>query len=102
MSSGRGAFGASVIVTLLVCWPHKSLRSIGLLGCLSPRKDFPIYSGMDRTVIDTYHLGSTPQTIVVSRSGAVVTAWNGAYLGVTRAAIEHFFKASLPVNNGLD
>jgi len=58
--------------------------------------EFPVYSGLSRSAIDAYRLGTTPETIVVSPNGAVLGSWDGAYTAGTKAALESFLAISLP------
>ena len=58
--------------------------------------DFPVYSGLSPSAMDSYRLGTTPETIVVSPNGAVLGTWDGAYTAGTKAALERFFAISLP------
>lgn len=56
----------------------------------------PLYTGISEEARNAYKIGGTPQTIVVSPQGIVVSNWNGAYLGKQKEAIEKFFKVDLP------
>ena len=58
---------------------------------------FPVYSGLSPSMIKTYRLGSTPETIVVSPKGVVLGSWNGAYVGGTKAAVERFSQSVFPI-----
>jgi hypothetical protein len=58
-----------------------------------------VYSGLSRSAIAAYRLGTTPETIVVSARGVGLGTWDGAYTAGTRAALEHFFAVSLPVSS---
>jgi hypothetical protein len=62
--------------------------------------DFPIYTGLPASAITAYRLQTTPETIVVSRSGRVVTSWNGAYIGIRKSLIERFFSIQFPQPRG--
>lgn len=57
---------------------------------------FPIASGIAAETRDSYHLGGTPQTILVSPSGTVLHTWSGVYSGRQAADIESFFGVRLP------
>jgi peroxiredoxin len=56
----------------------------------------PVYSGLSGETVKTYKLGSTPQTIVISREGKVLQDWVGAYVGDQKSQIEAFFHVTLP------
>jgi len=57
---------------------------------------FPVYSDPMPTVVSAYHLGGTPQTIVISPDGKVVKSWYGAYVGPAQVEVETFFAIHLP------
>jgi hypothetical protein len=57
---------------------------------------FPVYSGLSHSTIETYHLATTPETIVISPTGEVLGDWQGAYTGATKTAVERFFNISFP------
>lgn len=61
----------------------------------SAHPTFPVYATRSEES-GPYHLGSTPETIVVSSQGAILAAWNGAYTGTTKTAVEGFFSVQLP------
>lgn len=46
--------------------------------------------------ISDLKLGTTPETIVVSRDGLVLRDWRGAYTGATKQQMEEFFSMGLP------
>ena len=72
-----------------------SLSSKGLADFVqSHAMTFPVYSGLTPALIATYHLGTTPETVVISPSGNVRGSWNGAYVGGTKTAVERFFSLS--------
>jgi hypothetical protein len=76
-----------------------SLSDIGLAEFVAQgRLPFPIYrpSQEGRASLG---LGSTPETIVVSRNGTVLKAWLGAYASPRLRDVEGFFRVKLP---GLD
>jgi peroxiredoxin len=56
----------------------------------------PVYSGLSPETLNTYKLGGTPQTIVISPEGKVLKDWAGAYFGDQKSQIEAFFHVSLP------
>lgn len=56
---------------------------------------FPVYSSLSRDSLAPYHLGITPETIVISPNGIVDRSWDGAYVGTLQHAIEKFFSISL-------
>lgn len=43
-----------------------------------------------------YHLGATPQTVVVDRRGSVLVDWIGAYNAALLGPVSSFFGATLP------
>ena len=53
--------------------------------------NFPVYDDLTPAAIATYHLGSTPETIVVSPAGRVLKSWSGAFVGDTKNSVERFF-----------
>jgi peroxiredoxin len=59
------------------------------LGC-------PVYFNPAEESLREYKLGSTPQTIVVSREGKVLKNWVGAYAGPQQTEVEQFFGITLP------
>lgn len=58
--------------------------------------DLPVYFNPSDEAAREYKLGSTPQTIVISREGKVLKNWLGAYTGPQQAEVEEFFGVSLP------
>lgn len=56
----------------------------------------PIYADIRSDVRDIYHLGGTPDTIVVSPAGKVLKVWHGAYQADTKRDIERFLQVHLP------
>jgi peroxiredoxin len=58
--------------------------------------DLPVYFNPSVEATREYKLGSTPQTIVISRDGKVLKNWLGAYAGPQQAEVEEFFGVSLP------
>ena len=57
---------------------------------------FPVYFVNSKDQIRDLGLFVTPQTIVVSRSGAVEGTWQGAYSDLNKKEIEQFFRIKLP------
>jgi len=81
----------------------KGLRFIGIsldgevLNYLDRVKlDFPVYVSPAANTIQTYKLGRTPETLVVSADGRLVRHWSGAYDGRSRAEIETWLGRPLP------
>ncbi|HSR67287.1 MAG TPA: TlpA disulfide reductase family protein [Acidobacteriota bacterium] len=58
--------------------------------------DFPVLVDMPEFVMESYKLGGTPRTIVVSGDGEVIKAWSGAYAAGLKAEIEAYFGVELP------
>ncbi len=58
--------------------------------------NFPVYWGVSADAARVYHFGGTPQTVVVSPTGAVVHAWAGAYAAKQQKDVERYFALSLP------
>ena len=74
-----------------------SLTDQGLAQYVSKNSlRLPVYSGLSPDTLKAYKLGSTPQTIVISREGKVLQDWAGAYVGDQKAQVEAFFHVSLP------
>lgn len=74
-----------------------SLTENGLKDYLNQNKiDFPVYLNPDEQSKQEYHLGSTPETIVISQDGTVLENWVGAYAGAQQAEVERFFGVKLP------
>jgi len=57
---------------------------------------FPVIYEVPSDLQMVYHLGATPQTILVSPEGAVLRVWGGAYQGDLAREIESFFHVRLP------
>ena len=57
---------------------------------------FPVYTRLNVETVQSYKLGGTPQTIVISGDGHVQKNWMGAYLGATKTEVETFFGTKLP------
>jgi hypothetical protein len=69
-----------------------SLTSAGLSEVAKAEYEgIPTFWNPDRALMERLHLGATPETIVVSKSGAVEASWTGVYTGTTRRAIEALF-----------
>jgi hypothetical protein len=63
----------------------------------------PILVGVSKEAIDEYHMGGTPQTLVVSPDGMVTDVWMGAYIDTQkRAEIESVLGVTLPPLSDLD
>ena len=60
------------------------------------RLGLPVYTDIPREAGESYRMGSTPQTIVVSPQGQVIQNWVGAYVGDDKSQIEAYFKVTLP------
>ena len=74
-----------------------SLSSDGLQKYLSDSGlSFPVYADISMSTRSAYHLGGTPDTIVVSSDGTVMKHWQGAYVGSTKKAMESYFNVTLP------
>lgn len=56
----------------------------------------PIVTNIDSQLVDTYRLGVTPQTIVVSTDGVVQRNWRGAYKDDYQRQMQEYFQISLP------
>jgi hypothetical protein len=56
----------------------------------------PVYLDLSLETLETYKLGSTPQTIVISPEGKVLQNWMGAHAGDQKAQIEALFHVNLP------
>jgi peroxiredoxin len=58
--------------------------------------EFPVYTDLPFSVTSAYKLSGTPETIIISPEGHVVTSWQGAYTGQFQREVENFFSVSLP------
>ena len=58
--------------------------------------DVPVYVRPSEEMIQSYRLGPTPQTLVVSARGEVLKSWTGVYSGATKKEVESYFKTVLP------
>ncbi len=59
---------------------------------------FPVYTGVKASDWTAYRLGSTPETIVLSAEGTVITSWIGSYTREPiRSEVERFFTLRLPI-----
>jgi peroxiredoxin len=57
---------------------------------------FPVYGDLSsQALAASAFTGTTPETIVVSTDGTVLASWTGAYEGITKSDIEHFFGCSV-------
>jgi len=59
------------------------------------RMKFPVYTGIPSAAVSSYKLGATPETILIDPHGKVVQSWKGAYVGVTRSAIEEVLSVKI-------
>jgi peroxiredoxin len=57
---------------------------------------FEVYSGLTLEAARQYHLGGTPQTIVVSADGRIQYSWSGAYRSRRQHDVERAFGVVLP------
>lgn len=57
---------------------------------------FPILFEVSEETAQTYRLGGTPQTLLLSSEGAVMESWTGAYTGLLQSRIEEYFSVRLP------
>ncbi len=55
-----------------------------------------VVTRLSAATMSAYHLGGTPQTVVISPEGRVVKNWSGAWTQKTQAEIEAFFHVTLP------
>jgi hypothetical protein len=60
------------------------------------RIDFPVLIRPTPDTAERFRLTGTPQTIVLSSSGAVLKSWQGAYVGTVATEISEFFAVQLP------
>lgn len=58
--------------------------------------EIDLLTGFGEATVASYHLGGTPQTIVVGSDGRVARAWTGAYTGRLSSEIEAYFGVRLP------
>jgi len=74
-----------------------SLSSDGLQKYMSDSGlSFPVYAEIPANIRSAYHLGGTPETIVISVDGKVLKHWQGAFLGSTKQEVEAYFNVTLP------
>ena len=57
---------------------------------------FEVYSGLTLETARLYHLGGTPQTIVVAADGRIQYSWSGAYRSRRQHDVERAFGVVLP------
>jgi len=57
---------------------------------------FEVYSGLTLETARLYHLGGTPQTIVVAANGRIQYSWSGAYRSRRQHDVESAFGVVLP------
>lgn len=55
----------------------------------------PVYADVAEASIEAYHLGETPETIVVSPKSEVLREWIGAYQGPVLKDIENYLGVRL-------
>ena len=73
-----------------------SLSSAGLEEFeKSEEMQFPVFLPKPES-IRAYHLGGTPETIVLGKSGVVINSWRGAYVGGVHDDIEKTLSVKLP------
>lgn len=58
--------------------------------------EFSIYTDISAATMSAYHLGATPQTIVISPQGKVLRIWTGAYQGPILRDVESYLGVRLP------
>ncbi|MBK9167491.1 MAG: redoxin domain-containing protein [Bryobacterales bacterium] len=58
--------------------------------------DFDVLINPSASVVKTYRLGPTPQTLVVAPGGRLTQNWQGAYADDMKGRIEQFFALQLP------
>jgi peroxiredoxin len=74
-----------------------SLSEVGLKQYITEEHlDFPIFANLQPQDRNKYHLGGTPETIVVAPNGRVKQVWMGAYQDPQRQMIEKAMGISLP------
>jgi peroxiredoxin len=74
-----------------------ALTSMGLKDYLDKEHLlFPVYTDLDESTKFIYHLGGTPQTIIVSPEAKILKVWTGAYQDSIRGEIEAYLKIQLP------
>ncbi len=56
----------------------------------------PVLTDNQEDIRKVLKLAGTPQTLLIDKGGRVVQNWDGAYTGVVRAAIQHYFHISIP------
>jgi hypothetical protein len=55
-----------------------------------------VVTRLSAATMTAYHLGGTPQTVVISPAARVVRNWQGAWTAKSQAEIEAFFHVTLP------
>lgn len=58
--------------------------------------DFPVLSKLSDSTKRAFHLGSTPQTLVIGNDNRVLKNWTGVYTGAQQKEVEDYFNVSLP------
>ncbi len=56
----------------------------------------PVFTDVKAEVRNAYHMGGTPETIVISPDSKVMGVWYGAYEQGVREEIEKFLRIKLP------
>ncbi len=56
----------------------------------------PVLTKLSAATINSYRLGGTPQTLVISPQGRVVENWAGAWTKKTQTEVEAFFHVTFP------
>jgi hypothetical protein len=52
---------------------------------------FDVYTDLRNSDVAKFHLGTTPQTLVIGSNGRVVKSWLGAYIGSAEGEVKAFF-----------
>jgi peroxiredoxin len=74
-----------------------SLSSKGLSAFVRKKNySFPVYTDLDAAVVQSYKLGGTPTTIVISTANVVMKKWIGEFSGPNRTDVEKYFRVHLP------
>jgi peroxiredoxin len=60
------------------------------------RLKFSIYTDISAATMAAYHLGATPQTIVISPQSKVLKVWTGAYQGPILEDVQSYLRIKLP------
>jgi peroxiredoxin len=57
---------------------------------------FPILTGFSKQTLQSFGLGGTPQTLVISPEHRVLKTWSGAFVSRQAKTVERFFDVQLP------